>query len=248
MRFGQFPNFTRSLQFQSPDDRARYTQKLGRGEASWQKHFDDHLWEFEKVVENRSTEKRIHAFLEQHPYFLPGFGDLHHGPYNGIIASRLPVGASFTTDFAYIASNPHSLSFTCVEIESARKRLLQKDGSFHDDYLAARQRLTEWLFWTKQHPKEALDCWESLFKVRLANFYKITFRAFLVFGRRDEMDTAPEQERWGGEEESPSPNLATMTHDRLIQRNEYLSCDVENNTLAVCSYREHRLVVERVIN
>lgn len=247
MHYDKYPRLNRWLEFESYDDYLRYKQHRGKGEASWQCCVDEQLATFRTLIDSRASEPPIQAFLEQHPYLLPGFGDLHHGPYEGIIATKLSLGRSFVTDFAYIACNSQTLFFTCVEIESARKRLFRADGKFHRDYLDARQQISDWLFWAKQNSREAIDCWGALFNGRPAKWYDITFRGYLVFGRRSEIDTRVKQERWSAEAASLDSALETMTYDRLTKRKGYIFYDVDNDKLAVCSYRDRRFFVKRVI-
>lgn len=204
--------------------------------------------EFRKLIDGKAPEQEIHDFLEENPYFLPGFSDLHHGPYEGIIATKLPLGKSFVTDFAYIASNSQTLYFTCVEIESARKRLFRADGRFHRDYLDSRQQIADWLFWASHNSREAIDCWGSLFNGRPASWYEIAFRGFLVFGRRHELDTRAKHERWSAEAASLHAGLRTMTYDRLLGASDYIGLDIDNHRLAVCAYRDRRFVVKRVVS
>ncbi len=166
---------------------------------------------------SKPLNRSIQQFLEEHPYLLPGFGDLHHGPYQGIIATKLHLGQSFVTDFAYIACNSQTLCFTCVEIESARKRLFRADGKLHRDYLDARQQITDWLFWANHHSRQAIECWGPVFNGRPASWHNVEFRGFAVFGRRSEVDNKLKQERWSAEAASLHPHLHTMTYDRLLK-------------------------------
>ncbi len=246
MSYGNFPRLNRWLEFESRDDYLRYKDSTG-GEPLWALRVERQQLEFQKLIDGQASEPQIHKFLEENPYLLPGFGDLHHGPYEGIIATKLPLGQSYVTDFAYIASNSQTLFFTCVEIESARKRLFRSDGKFHRDYLDARQQITDWLLWARQNSKEAIDCWGSLFNGRPANWYEIAFRGFLVFGRRSELNTRTRQERWSAESASLCSGLGTMTYDRLFKRRGYIFYDVDNSKLAVCAYRDRRFFAKRVI-
>lgn len=247
MRYDKFPRLNRWLEFEHYDDYQQYNQRRSRCKASWLDGFDRQSAAFQALIDNRAAEPQLHEFLENHPYLLPGFGDLHHGPYEGIIATKLPLGLSFVTDFAYVACNSQTLLFTCVEIESAKKRLFRSDGKLHRDYLDARQQVSDWLFWAKQHSREAIDYWGSLFNGRPANWYDIEFRGFLVFGRRSELDTPVKQERWSAESATLRAKLQTMTYDRLIRHWRFMSPNVDNRKLAVCSYRDRRFFVKRVI-
>lgn len=246
MRYGNFPRISRWLEFENYQDYETYQQKHEKS-AQWLLQLRKARWDFHELIGARASEAAIHQFLEEHPYLLPGFGDLHHGPYEGIIATKLPLGRSFVTDFAYVACNSQTLSFTCVEIESARKKLFRADGKFHRDYLDARQQISDWLLWANQNSREAIDCWGSMFNGRPARWYHISFRGFLVFGRRAELETRVKQERWSAESASLCKGLETMTYDRLLERMAFRSFDVDNWRLAVCAYRDRRFVAKNVI-
>jgi hypothetical protein len=246
MRYGNFPRLARWLAFESYQDYLDYKESP-RPKPRWPLHFEERRARFQSLIDKQAAEPAIQTFLEANPYLLPGFGDLHHGPYEGIIASKLPLGRSFVTDFAYVASNSQTLYFTCVEIESARKRLFRSDGKFNRDYFDARQQIADWLLWASQNAREAIDCWGSLFNGRPASWYKIAFRGFLVFGRRSELSTRTRQERWSAEAASLHPGLTTMTYDRLLNGPLYVVPDVDNHQLAVCSYRDRRFIVKKVI-
>ena len=241
MRYDKFPRLNRWLEF---EDHGDYENFQAKSAASWPLQVSGARARFNKLIERRAIEPEIHKFLEEHPYFLPGFDDLHHGPYGGIIATKLPLGNTFVTDFAFVACNSQRLAFTCVEIESARKRLFRVDGKLHRDYLDARQQISDWLFWAKQNSKEAIDCWGVLFNGRPASWYDIVFRGFLVFGRRSEIDTPVKQARWSAESASLDSNLHTMTYDRLLLNPRAIRV-VDNDKIAVCSFRERRFFCKK---
>jgi Domain of unknown function (DUF4263) len=247
MQYRKFPRLNRWLEFESLHDFESYKESSSWRETHWAESVNERVNDFERLIDRRVSEGPVHEFLEYHPYLLPGFGDLHHGPYEGIVATKLSLGRSFVTDFAYIASNSQTLYFTCIEIESPKKRLFRADGRFHRDYLDARQQITDWLFWAKQNSREAIDCWGSLFNGRPPNFYDVAFRGYLIFGRRSQIDTRLKQERWSAEAASLHPNLQTMTYDRLIQRKGYIFYGVDNGKLAVCSYKNRHFVVKRLV-
>ena len=248
MKYGKFPDLNRWLCFENPYDMEEYQKPKNWRNAQWFKNLDTAREEFETLICKRSAEQALHSFLEKHPYFLPGFGDLHHGPYEGIIATKFALGRSFVTDFAYITSNSQTLFFTCVEIESARKRLFRTDGKFHRDYLDARQQIVDWIHWANQNAKQAIECWGAMFNGKPARWFDIKFRGFLVFGRRSELDTSVKQERWSAEAASLVPGLQTMTYDRLLRHVHHHRMDVDNAKLAVCSFRDRRFHVKNVIS
>ncbi|MGO9000481.1 MAG: Shedu anti-phage system protein SduA domain-containing protein [Limisphaerales bacterium] len=113
-------------------------------------------------MQRKVKEAEIQDFFEEYPYLLPGIGILHHGPFEGVVATKFQLGNSYETDFAFIASTSQTLHISCVEIESPRKPLFRKDGAFSRDYLDAKQQITDWLFWAHHNVRQALDCWGYL--------------------------------------------------------------------------------------
>ncbi len=247
MRYRKFPRYSRWLEFESHDEYERYNYK-GTEPARWLSRVVIDAERLRALVDKKSTEQTLHTFLESHPYLLPGFSDLHHGPYEGIVATKLPLGQDFVTDFAYVACNSQTLYFTCVEIESARKTLFRRDEKLHRDYLDARQQISDWLLWAQQNRRSAIEAWGALFNGKPASWYNVKFRGFLVFGRRSELDSPTKQQRWSAEAASLAPGLHTMTFDRLTHRLNFVLPDVDNDRIAVCAYRDRRFVAKRVID
>lgn len=233
----------RFMDFDNHWDRERFES---RQPASWPHSFSDGLDELETLVQRRSSEPVLQQCFERHPYLLPGIDSLHHGPLAGIIATKFPLGNSFQTDFAFISSNSQDLCITCVEIESARKRLFRKDEAFTRDYIDAKQQISDWVFWAQHNVHQALDCWQPLMRRTWVKLFSISFRAFLVVGRRSELDTPKKRERWASEASSLRPGLITMTYDRLLDRTHYLIPDIDNNKLAVCTYQDRRFKAKAV--
>lgn len=248
MRYGQFPRPERWLEFESHAEFEKYEKRRSKERTRWQRDLARSTEEFQSLIDRRSSEQVLHSFLEDHPYFLPGVGARHHGPYEGIVATKFPLGRSFVTDFAFISCDSQTLYFTCVEIESARKQLFRRDGRFHRDYLDARQQIADWLHWANQNVKQAIDCWGSLFNGRPASWYNISFRGFLVFGRRSQLEDRVRHERWSGEAAALPPTLRTMTYDRLLDRAGREVRDIDNSRLVVCSFRDRRFFVKQVLD
>ena len=233
-----------ALQFDNPGDASEFSSRF---DATWPHRYFDAVAEFEGLLNRRVSEHPVHDFLERHPFLIPGIDSLHHGPYAGIVVTKLSLGADFISDFAYVTSNSQELCLTGVEIESPRKQLFRKDGSFHRDYLDSRQQITDWLFWAQHNMRDALDQWGTLFRRHRLRDYSIGFRGILVFGRRSEIEgDRKRQERWAGEPGALHPNLHTMTYDRLLERASILRPKMDNDKVAVCTYSDRRFQVKYV--
>jgi hypothetical protein len=233
-----------ALRFQDPWQEADFTSKTN---PKWPRGYEDSIREFRKLLNRKVAEAPVQDFLERAPYLIPGIATYHHGPYEGIIATKLALGADFQSDFAYVTSNSQTLCFTGVEIESPGKKLFRKDDKFHRDYLDARQQITDWLFWAHHNLREALDRWGPLFRYHRLRDNQIIFRGILVFGRRSDFaGNRKRKERWAAEAGSLRSNLCTMTYDRILERADMLPPDMDNDKLVVCKYADRHFQVKYV--
>lgn len=233
----------RAIYFKNEQDRKLFESE---DEAKWMGNYSHTVAQFEKLLDERPSEQVLQDFLEHHPYLLPGIHALHCGPVAGVVVTKFPLGNSFRTDFAFASFNSQEVRVTCVEIESAKKNLFRKDGSFSRDYLDAKQQIKDWLFWAQNNISQALDCWRPLMGSYWQNAYTARFQGFLVFGRRSEIDNLKRHERWQAEAVSSSSGLITMTYDRLIEKKGRIYVDPENEKIIVCSYRDRIFRVKRV--
>lgn len=238
-----FPRPSPWIEFTSHDD---FLQYVSKDDARWPGSYSEGVEGLRQLVESKAAEPQIQEFLEAHPYLLPGFDRLHHGPYEGIVATKFALGTSFQTDFAFVSSNSQTLCLTAVEIESSRKRLFRKDGRFSRDYFDAKQQIVDWLFWAQHHVRDALDAWGYLLRGITPKCYDIRFRGYLVFGRRAELDDPVKKERWASEASSLDARLAVMTYDRLLQLRSWLCPDIDNERIIVCSFKDRRFHVKKV--
>ena len=94
------------IDFLSDLDRQAY---VSNADVNWPSDVQGAITRLRKLLDKKTGEQQVHDFLEEHPYLLPGFGDLHHGPYGGVVVTKFPLSTSFVTDFAYISSNSQTL-------------------------------------------------------------------------------------------------------------------------------------------
>ncbi|MGD0206591.1 MAG: Shedu immune nuclease family protein [Verrucomicrobiota bacterium] len=238
-----FPRPHPGIEFENRSDYETFTLKQKRRRVD---SCDPAFGKLKKLVQQKVKEAEIQVFFEEYPYLLPGIGILHHGPFEGVVATKFQLGNAYETDFAFIASTSQTLHISCVEIESPRKLLFQKNGAFSRDYLDAKQQITDWLFWAHHNVRQALDCWGYLLKDIKPHFYTIEFRAYLVFGRRADIDDPKKRERWAAESLSLKNGLSTMTYDRLIEQSDFREHGIDNGNLVVCSYRDRRFRVKKL--
>lgn len=229
------------------DGSSQIEEYVSGRQPDWLNRYEVAVEDFRSLIDQKVAEAQIQTFLEMNPFLLPGIGRFHHGPYEGIIVTKLMLGDDFQSDFAYVSCNSQSLCVTGVEIESPRKVLFRKDGSFHRDYVDARQQITDWLFWAHHNVREALDKWHPLFRRIRLREYHIQFRGVLVFGRRTEFeDNRKRHERWAAESKALQSDLCAMTYDRLLDCHAVMYPKMDNDKFAVCSYRDRQFCVKHV--
>jgi len=193
------------------------------------------LAEWENVLGNAKNEQDIQNFLERHPSLLPGLFDYHNGPLHGIVVSKFPFGADYVSDFAFVSRHSMALQFTFLEIEDPKKRIFTKNGLFTKEFNHARQQIADWKIWVEKNVDTLMNMFSPMFETYNAwNDYK-TFRFYLLYGRRDEIELSKKRkERWSGIMATSDGQTFVLSYDRL-------GCCYEKATdheLVVCNYQE----------
>jgi hypothetical protein len=185
----------------------------------------------------KPSESTVQDFLERHPSLLPGLVDLHNGPLHDVVVTKLPLGVDFKTDFAFVSRHSMALQFTFVEIEAPSKLIFNGDGSFTQDFNHARQQVADWVAWAQKHINELMEIFSSMFETYDAAADQKTVRGYLVYGRRDEVETDRlRRERWQSISVSTDKQVAVMTYDRLHR--------ASLGDLIVCNYEQRALYVK----
>ena len=180
---------------------------------------DDELADkFESCLAAAKCEQDIQNFLEKYPHILPGLDTFHHGPMAQMIVTKFPLNVDFVTDFAFVSENSQCLEITFVEIESPKKRIFNKNGSFSRDYLDARQQLADWNGWAQHNLRNVAALFGPMEKFIFGGGDCITLRSILIIGRRSELTSRKRQQRWAAENALRAASMNIMTYDRLLER------------------------------
>jgi hypothetical protein len=218
------------IKFHSDHDKKNIAERI-----SVQKSSELILADWKTVLDNASREQEIQNYLERHPALVPGILDLHNGPLHGIIVSKFPFGADYRCDFAFVTRHSMALQFTFVEIEDPKKLIFNKDGSFSQSFNQARQQIADWNIWAKTNIHTLVDMFSPMFETYNAwNDYK-DFRFYLVYGRRNEVETDKKRkDRWSSLHISGDRKTFIMSYDRIYLFTEMI------DKLIVCTYKERR--------
>jgi hypothetical protein len=135
-----------------------------------------------------------------------------------MIVTKFPLNVDFVTDFAFVSENSQCLEITFVEIESPKKRIFNKNGSFSRDYLDARQQLADWNGWAQHNLRNVAALFGPMEKFIFGGGDCITLRSILIIGRRSELTSRKRQQRWAAENALRAASMNIMTYDRLLER------------------------------
>jgi len=201
---------------------------------------DDQLADkFESCLLAAKCEQDVQEFLEKYPHILPGLNTFHHGPMAQMVVTKLPLNADFVTDFAFVSENSQCLEITFIEIESPRKRIFNRDGSFSRDYLDARQQLADWNGWAQHNLRTVAALFGSMGRYISGGGDSITLRCGLIMGRRLELNSRKRQQRWAA-------SMSIMTYDRLLERIRLGLFWPLNKRILVCNYCDREFQVKRI--
>jgi hypothetical protein len=194
------------------------------------------VWELEAewaaLINGGASEAVIQDFLERHPVFLPGLWDLHNGPLHDIVVTKLPLGADFQTDFAFVTRHSMALQFTFIEIEAPSKRIFNKDGSFSQEFNHARQQVADWVLWSNRNIHVLMDMFGPMFETYPVGEDNKDVRGYLLYGRREEVEAdRKNKQRWQSVWLSSDKRIVVMSYDRIRVH------PADNIDLVVCTYQ-----------
>lgn len=118
--------------------------------SEYAKHTDQ---QYCQLLSTDPCEAKVQAFLEKHPWLVPGHSTpgvaSGHYPLHSILVTqpKLLGQDTYIPDFMWIATHSGAWFPTLVEIESPGKRIFNKDGTPSADFSRARNQLNQWRSW-----------------------------------------------------------------------------------------------------
>lgn len=199
----------------------KYQQERGPEPLGFEEYKHDLLKQWNNLLEDNPSEKRIQRFLEDNPCLVPGAWTpgtkSGHYPLHCALISqpRLPGLQARQPDFMWISL--HSLAWypTLIEIEKPDKRLFRKDGVPRADFTQAFNQIAQWRTWFSDPSHQTLFAQEyGVTNWALARHMQMKLHFILIYGRRREFENKPELKKH-------RPSLVTasdvelMSYDRL---------------------------------
>jgi hypothetical protein len=178
--------------------------------------------------EAAKDENAIHAFLEQHPSFVPGafsFPCSGHYPFPTAVISKPPLSALGIKipDFLWIAVDSFTLYPVFVEIENPTKRWLTKNGSQHSDLSQAQTQLAQWKAWFSKPENQGVFLENFQIPRRMR---ELEFRPqyVLVHGSREEFDKQPHMRALAAKFRREDEHLMTFNRLEPVWKAQHCLC------------------------
>ncbi len=167
-------------------------------------------------------EQRAHAFLVNHPCMVPfatsaaPFGSGHHGALHHAVFTKprlgpVPGGDFYVPDFMRITTDSEAIHVHLIEIESPRKRIVNRAHQLTAKYGQAMSQLADWMGWLEEGANR--EFFRTSYGIHAGPSLPLSIDYTLIYGRRDEL-VASERGRRQRQRLTPRGAQA-MTFDRL---------------------------------
>jgi Domain of unknown function (DUF4263) len=100
--------------------------------------------ELEALLNDYPDELEVQAFLSQHPWTLATWAG--PGPVRWVF-SHTKLGVEYVTDFLAADWRSSGISWTAIELESPKAKLLTKNGDFTSRANHAIRQIQDWRTW-----------------------------------------------------------------------------------------------------
>jgi len=190
---------------------------------AWAEYSTDLIKRWKSLLSAEDVdERRAHMFLVYNPCLIPfatsaePFGSGHHGALHHAVFSKPRLGPAsggemFIPDFMRITTDSGAVHIHLIEIESPRKRILNRAQQLTAKYGQAMSQLADWMGWLDNGNN--VEEFRRLYGIR-ALHVPLSVDYTLIYGRRAELAEA-ERGRRQRELLSP-PGAQSMTYDRLV--------------------------------
>ncbi|MDD9988242.1 MAG: DUF4263 domain-containing protein [Spirochaetaceae bacterium] len=170
-------------------------------------------------------EPCLQTYFEQHPAMLLQI--VGHCPMHCSLITQPDLIGTYIRrpDFMMIAKDSGEWRPILIEIESPEKRIFTKDGKTRSDFNHARDQLTEWRSWFRDHSN--VDQFKERYGIPnyIERELMMRMETVLIYGRRSEFDGNPNLTKFRASLMKPSEHL--MSFDRLssLKMND-LDCQI----------------------
>jgi hypothetical protein len=149
-----------------------------------------------KPPKGRQKEQVVQDFLEEHSELLPTPILLNHKLHFDIVISKMPIGTSYKSDYAYLTKSSSKWNIVFVELEKPEKSIFSSNptnSDFSNVFYKAIQQVRDWAIYIQDHKKEVVESFKVFLKPLKMCENPIEFKYVLIYGRSTERDKSPER-------------------------------------------------------
>jgi len=166
---------------------------------AWAEYSTDLIKRWKSLLSAEDVdERRAHMFLVYNPCLIPfatsaePFGSGHHGALHHAVFSKPRLGPAsggemFIPDFMRITTDSGAVHIHLIEIESPRKRILNRAQQLTAKYGQAMSQLADWMGWLDNGNN--VEEFRRLYGIR-ALHVPLSVDYTLIYGRRAELAEA----------------------------------------------------------
>jgi hypothetical protein len=161
------------------------------------------------------SEGTLQRYLEEHSELIPTPWLLNHKLHDDSVITKLEIGTSLISDFAYLTKSTVEWWLVLIEIERSDKRIFTRDENwptFTAQFTRARAQVDRWRTVVERKRDQLVGRMDPLRHHLRDNL--VSFKYVLVYGRDE---TNGNQARIDALRNLNTDDVKVMTHDSLIR-------------------------------
>jgi hypothetical protein len=169
------------------------------------------LERFGRLLDSSRKESDIQSFLEEYPFLLTS----GYYPAGGVVISKLPLGADFRVDFAYLLILNGGDCLHLIEIERPDLEMFTAGDEFTQEFNHAVQQIHDWGQWCDENREYLTNVLAQLLDENRSWFHPYP-RLTLVAGRRSQLSNDRRKRRFAAKANALNREMKLSTYDDLM--------------------------------
>ncbi|ACZ10973.1 Uncharacterised protein [Sebaldella termitidis] len=190
---------------------------------------------FYQLLNSSSTsENDIQTFLETNSSLIPLPFILNHALNGNSVISKLNLGNTYVTDFAYLTKSTVKWQLVLIELEESKKKFFTKENLFSAEFNRALAQIDDWKIYCDKYKDRIMKQTNALRNPLNGNPVEIFY--VLIYGRNEEYQNDEYRSAKIAELEKNS-NLRVMSYDSLVSEFRYKTAHYEDKNKIILSPR-----------
>lgn len=172
----------------------------------------DPIRRLNQLIKSDSHEEILQKFLERNPSLVAGIDVAAHG----VVISKLPLGADFRVDFAYVFNDSGGNYIRLIEIERPSLAVFTEGNDFTSEFTHAFQQVVDWFDWSGRHLNYLEDVLRPLLVAGGLSMPSVVL-CNLIAGRREQLSNGTRKRRWASKRRLAPKGLDLRTWDGFAE-------------------------------